>query len=498
MKWGCVVLALCLLLTLTGCQTEPAESDPASRPDTPTADTNEALQNFSLAYSHEDTLNPYAAKTEVNLNLTGLLYDSLAVSDRAFAHRLSLASVVDTPDATHLVATLREGAVFSDGSAVTAADVVTSFKRAKASANYAPLLENMTAATANEKARQISFTLASPDVNALGCLTFPVIKASTLTEEAGKAPVGGGVYRYELTDTGARLVANSHSGSKPHYAVVGLRHLPDSSTLYYALSSGDIAYYFDDLDRGELPQVAGANTPVEMNALLFLGVNSTRGKLQDATVRQALSALLDRPAIVNTVYAGRGVASVQPFHPHWQPMAQLSQPSVARDLDAAVKLLEQAGCTAGTGGKRLALELIYCVDKADRGGVAELIRTQLEGAGVTATAVPLDKKTYLERLRKGEYDLYIGEIRLTQDMSLRPLLAGGKASYGVQRWGASANAYAAYLRGETTLEGFLQQFGADMPYIPLCWRSGFAAYDRRLTAVTPVGYDPYYGLADWQ
>lgn len=497
-KGLCILLTLCLLLTLTGCRTEPENSDPASRPDTPVTDTADTLQSMALAYSHDDTLNPFAAVTKVNLDLASLLYDSLTVMDAAFSPRLSLAAAVDTPDATHLVATLRQGAKFSDGSAVTGADVVTSFKQAKASANYAALLENVTAAKADEKARQVTFTLASPDVNALGCLTFPVVKASTLTKAAARAPVGGGVYRYEAGDAGGRLVANPHSGVTPVYATVGLRHLPSAGAMYYALYSGDIAFYFDDLASGEAPQVAGANTPVEMNALLFLGVNSTRNKLKLAEVRQALSLLLDRPAVVNTVYAGRGIASRQTFHPHWTPMTQLEQPAPLRDLDGAIRLLDEAKCKAGAGGKRLELELIYCTDRADRGAVAELVRTQLAGGGVAVTLVPLDEKTYLGRLQKGEFDLYVGEIRLTTDMSLRPLLAGGNASYGIQRWGVCNDSYARYLQGELTLADFLQTFAAEMPYIPVCWRNGFAAYDRRLTTVTPTGYDPYFGLAGWK
>lgn len=498
MKRVCMLLALCLLLTLTGCQETPTESDPVSRPDSPTTDVETALQTLALAYSREDTLNPFTTATEANLYLAKLLYDSLTVSDEAFVPQLSLAVAVDTPDATHLVVTLREGAVFSDGSAVTAADVVTSFQRAKKSANYANLLTNLRSATANEKLRQVTFTLVAADVNALGSLTFPVVKASTLTDKEGEAPMGGGVYVYNKTDSGARLTANPHSTVKPHFETVQLRHLPNSTAMYYALSSGEIAYYFDDLDSGEPPQSTGANTPVELNDLVYLGINSGRGKLGQPTVRRALSLLMDRPAILSTVYAGRGLTSCLPFHPHWTPMQQVDSPAVSRNLDGAVKLLDEAGCKPAANGKRLELELLYCTDRADRGRVAELVRTQLEGGGVKVTLVPLEQEEFLKRLSKGNFDLYLGEIRLTADMSLRPLLAGGKAAYGIQRWGTTAMNYTKYLAGELPLDNFMEAFGEDMPYIPLCWRSGFAAYDRRLTTVTPVGYDPYYGLAGWK
>ena len=160
-------------------------------------------------------------------------------------------------------------------------------------------------------------------------------------------------------------------------------------------------------------------------------------------------------------------------------------------------LLDAAGCKA-VGGVRLSLELIYCTDRADRSKVAELVRSQLEGGGIAVTPVPLKKEEYLQRLNSGKYDLYLGEIHLTADMSLRPFLQGGGTAYGIQRYGAAGTAYGQYLSGEASLEAFLAAFAEDMPYIPLCWRNGLAAFDRRLTAVTPTGYDPYYGLAEWK
>lgn len=177
-------------------------------------------------------------------------------------------------------------------------------------------------------------------------------------------------------------------------------------------------------------------------------------------------------------------------------MAALDIPAPVRDLDGAVTALQKAGYS--TDKKALTLELLYCTDHAARGTVAELVRSQCEGAGVMVTMVPLAYDDYIARLKKGDFDLYLGEVRLAANMSLRPLLAGGSAGYGGDKKSPAAVAYTAYLAGESALAEFLTAFEADMPFIPLCWRSGFAAYDRRLTTATPVGYDPYYGFADWK
>ena len=49
-----------------------------------------------------------------------------------------------------------------------------------------------------------------------------------------------------------------------------------------------------------------------------------------------------------------------------------------------------------------------------------------------------------------------------------------------------------------TVDGFVQAFNEELPYIPLCWRCGFAAFDRRLSVVTPHGYNPFYGMEQWK
>ena len=494
-RWLCAVLAVCILLC--GCSDLPDVSDPVS--DTPPVSevpATEPLTRMALAYSHDDTLNPYATTTAVNAQLTGLLYNGLTEIDSDFSVTFDLAESADLTDPTHAAVMLRSDRVFSDGSAITAEDVVTSFNEAKKSARYKALLTNLTSAKADQKTHTVTFTMAAADPQWMACLSFPVVKGSTLTAEKGMAPVGSGDYVLQTTDTGAQLIANPHRTPAPNFTEVELRHLPNHNARHYALASGEITYYYNDLTDGELPGIAGANRAVPMNALVYVGVNSTRAALSKDTVRQALSNLLDRTAVCTTAYASWAVPSAQPFHPNWGGLME-EHPIPARDLDGAMAQLDAAGYTPKNGA-RLTLELIYSTDRSDRARVADLVRSQMEGGGVTITPVPLSEEEYRRRLAAGQYDLYIGEIRLTADMSLRPLLMGGDASYGITRSTAAAVAYGQYLSGEIERSDFLAAFAADLPYIPVCWRHGLAAYDRRLTTVTPDGYDPYSGFAAWK
>lgn len=490
----CLLLALLMALSLGGCNDLPA-------PDTPTEPTTEDTvekpaeqRPFALAYSHDDTLNPFAATTEVNCQLTGLLYEGLMAMDAAFVPQPALAASVEQTDPTHMTVTLRKGATFSDGSAVTPEDVIRSFTEAKRSDRYRALLTNVTAARQDGDA--VVFTLKSADPHAAACLTFPVIKGDTLTDEPAEAPIGSGVYTLKTTDNGARLERNTHYKGTPPYKTVLLQHLPNTAARQHGLASGDITYYYDDLSEGDPTRVTGASRSVDMNAVVLMGINSSSQKLKNASVRRALSALVDRAAITQTVYAGRGVGSASPFHPRWQTIAATVSDS-PRDVGGAIALLDEAGFTS-EGGPRLELELIYSTGRSDRAQVADMIRTQLDEGGVEITLTPLTEQEYRDRLKTGKFDLYVGEVRLTADHSLRPMLGGGSASYGVSSSGAAATSYRRYLQGDVTVSEFMTAFAEDMPYIPVCWRSGLAAYDRRLTQLTPTGYDPYAGFAGWK
>ncbi len=493
----CMLLAVLCLVACVGCNQHPAVSEFSSsvpvEDDNPAPPQEQVLTGFAVGYNKEDTLNPFTAKSEVNGQLSALLYDSLTVLGADFSPRLSLASKVDSPDATHLTATVKKGATFSDGSPVTAADVVASYKEAKQSAAYKLLLANVTNATAADG--KVTFTLQAPDVNSKACLSFPIVKATTLTNEVGKAPVGSGMYKLKKAEGKLSLVRNTHSSKKPRFSTVELHHLPNAERLYYGLTAGNITYYYDDLASGTIPQVTGATAAVDMNALVFLGVRSGHKALSQPAVRGALSSMLDRTALAGGAYAGWATPTLWPFHPHWAEMGKIQLTAPARDLEGAMEALRQAGYA--TDKQPLELELVYCSDQTARGVLAEQIRAQCEGIGVKITPVPLAYDAYIQRLKSGKFDLYLGEVRLAANMSLSPLFSGG-AAYGVNRKGQAVTAYGEYLSGQRELSAFLDAFAADMPFVPLFWRQGFAAYDRRLTVATPTGYNAYYGFEKWK
>lgn len=473
-----------LLTVCVGCSAVPATSDvpsDASR----TGKTDDTPKTFAVAYSAKDTLDPFAASTEVNVRLSGLLYDGLTAIDDGLTAQPSLASSVTMTDATHWTATLRDDAVFSDGSPVTTKDVVASFELARSSTPYRALLSNVLSATA--KGEDIVFTLATPDPQAAACLSYPVIRVSTRSASVGQAPVGSGLYCLQKEEDGTlSLTANPHSGKKLPYQTVALRHYPNTDRMYYGLTSGDITYYYNDLDSGTVPRVSGASAAVPMNALVFLGINPLRPALSSAAMREGLSLLLDRKTLAASAYSGWALPASTPFHPQWSAVRDVTGWSVERDLTAGLEKIADAGYGA-EGEPMPTPELMYSTDSGLFASAALSVASALESAGIKVKVTPLDYETYKSRIAAGDFDLYLGEIRLTAAMDLTPLMSG-----------AAAVAYRQYRAGEKTVAEFIDAFAADMPYLPLCWRCGFAAYGRHLAKVTPHGYNVFYGFDQWK
>lgn len=523
-------LLSCLLLTLAfvGCRAvTPSGSDTTP---TDNGDAVTAPETLCLAYNREDTLDPFSAATQLNVCLSPLLYEPLLRPGADFSPTLVLAQSAEQTDATHIAVTLRANAVFSDGSAVTGDDVVYSFNKAKASANYRVALSNVQAASA--KRGVITFTLSSADPNGSYNLYFPIIKRSTDTGAAATAAVGSGAYVFQADSQTLTANPKNAAGATAQNKEIKLLSLVSSDAVLQNLENGSIHYMFNDLGDGDIPRTSAKDTAVDLPQLVYLGVNSGRAALASPAVRQALSAAVDRTALAASSYAGRALPATTPFHPKWKPAAGLSAFSAGSEAGKVNELLQTAQTapttaeaaatdtatttaetaattTAETAAtttaettatdamsvKEVPLTLLYASGNRCREALVKVLVQQLTQAGFQVTAQPAAYDDYKAQLDAGSFDLYIGEMRLTPSMNLFVFFrAGGAGAYGVNTAGEAAQSYAAYRAGEKTAAEFVADFGRDMPYIPLCYRQGMAAGHAALTYITPSAYSVYDGI----
>src|SRR6266571_2598035 len=137
---------------------------------------------------------------------------------------------------------------------------------------------------------------------------------------------------------------------------------------------------------------------------------------REAKFRQAVSAAIDREAIVRLVYQGRGAplwGLVTPGNRRWQDE---KLPHPPRSLDRARTLLKEAGFSWSNGpvgetalfdsdGKPVEFSILTSSSNADRAKMAALIQDDLKQLGMRVQVVPLEFRSLLDRVTQTkDYD----------------------------------------------------------------------------------------------
>jgi len=456
--------------------------------DTTTAVTGENTDTaqprvLKLPYAKAEPLNPFKATSLINIQLGPLLYDTLFAVDKNYKAQPVLAADY-TADGLTIKVNIKPGITFTDGAALTADDVVYSFKQAQTSAAFSARLTNFSSAR-KQSETSVAFYLKSLDPYAVNCLGFAVVKNNDNTD----VPTGSGRYTFSEKNGRHYLDANPVrlGGFSPSIKTIVLADVADSDALNYSLQIGNVDFLFTTLSDGSYRRINASAVEVGMNNLVFLAFNSATAKLQSTEIRQAISLLVDRQSLAATPFQGHARAAFSPFNPDFAVDADYT---FSADPQGAVKLLETAGYSKlNSSGVRysgsnstLTFSLLVNAGNAFKTQTAQFIAKALMEVGIKVNVSEMELDDYLAAVQSGRFDIYIGEMLLTPNMSLTPLLApGGSVSYGVNTaTGEASSAYRQFLNGTLDLKGFVDVFNKDLPFVPLCYRNGVAGFSREL------------------
>lgn len=512
-RW--IALFLCLficLASLASCGREPTDEESTAAVSGEETAISESQKNaggtgkLSLPYVKGDSLNPFTAKSLPNQMLSTVLYDSLYSVDATLSPQPLLAAS-GSISGTQVRVALKSGLVFSDGSSLSASDVVYSFEKAAASPHYRAQLSNFS--SAKVQSGNIIFTMKEVDPYALSCLDFAIIKRGSDSSETA-IPVGSGRYSAVRGDSSVTLKANKSwlNGNTTKFASISLVDVPDSDSVIHSLEIGNVNFIFQDLSGGVYQRINANTTEFLMNNLVFLGIQSKNELLQNPKVLQAMSLALAREEIASSAYQGHAAASASavPFRPDWNALKGLSTAGVKQNKEAAVKLLQEAGFdktgASGArtgGGKTLQFTLAVNKENPFRLSAANMIAAQLSAVGIKVTVTQLAWADYTKAVQGGSFDLYLGEVKLSNNMSLAPFFdEAGAAKAGINQEGAAAASYKQMLTGAVSLQDFLSTFQENPAFLPVCFRKGVAARSRDVQGdlISHSG-DVYANLQDW-
>lgn len=524
-KTVAIVTALLLILTFSGCRKNP-QSDSVSSGTAPTQDIKNSRSYITLLYSSADTFNPYTAKTDINRQLCRLLYEPLVKLDNSFSPVYSIAQSVETVG-TKCTVTLKS-VNFSDGSAVTANDVVYSFNLAKGSGSaYAGELYVASSATAEGNSRVI-FSLTKADPYFINLLDFPIIKAGsekiTDSDSVLQPPVGCG--RYKVNDSRDKLVINeSFFGKKGSITEIQLINAPDTDSVTHYVEVGAADAYYSDISGSGVFRMSGKKKDINLNNLIYIGINQNYGTLAENSMRQALSSGIDRKKLCQKAYYNNALPATGFFNPVWEPAKAVQNIQIEAKSQITVENLEKIGYNSldnngkrkNAAGQRIKFSLLVNSENRMKAAAAQIIASQLAEYGIEINVVERKYADYLTLIREGNFQLFLGEIKLTDNMDISPMVTeGGSAAYGLKKPAKEENkeqkpqdnavpeqivtnkpaeVITGFYQGKNSVADVAAVMQSEMPFIPVMYRTGALFYNDNIENMgTASASDIYFSI----
>lgn len=206
-------------------------------------------------------------------------------------------------------------------------------------------------------------------------------------------------------------------------------------------------------------------------------------------------------------HAQAAALPVSPVSPLYD--AELDQ-SLAYDTGAAEELLTQAGYSRSDGvwqrrGTPLSLTLAAPTNNPTRLDAAELLAANLTDLGIQAELAALSWDDYVQALEAGDFDLYLGEVRLTADFDLTALITpGGALNYGGYSNAQATSLHSAFraASGTARTEAAAQlyaQLAQEPPFAVICFKNWSVLMQwNQLSGLTPTQQNLFYQFDQWE
>ena len=492
-------LMLCLCLLLSGCVRNKGAYIPTGDGLSYDEDytgpqikppSQEKPQTLSLPYYAEQPLNPYLCEDFTNRALLTLLYQSLFVVDRDYVAEPQLCkNYVISKDMKSYTFYLEE-ATFSDGTTLTAEDVIASLTAARESNFYKGRFLHITEIVSTPDAG-VTINLDTPYETLPLLLDIPIVKAA---EVALDRPLGTGPYTIYTAANGESLRRRSIWWCNPKMAITA-----DTITLFAAKSTTQIRDQFEFSDLSLVCADPGSDRyadyrcdyelwDCENGIFLYLTTSRNSKIFTNDAVRIALTHAINRDALVEEHYRGFARSASLPASPLFPYYSQNLAERYKYDALKFTKVVKDSGLEGST--------VVFLVNSDDslRLRVARSIAQMLKDCGLVVEIKALRGNAYVEALKFRNFDLYLGQTRLSPNMDLSAFFA----TYGELSWGG-VNDLGAYALSLQSLENHgnyftLHKLVMDQGLLcPILFRSYSIFADRGLVSdLTPARDNVFY------
>lgn len=494
------LVCLCMVCTLfTGCSSDDVyiptgdalEYDEDYTGPTVAPTEKEEEQQLCLIYYPQITLNPYECTDYTNRVLFSLLYQGLFTTDRDYQVRPMLCKNYRMSEDMRIYTFYPEDATFSDGSRLTAQDVLDSLLAAKESTVYGGRFIQVEQIQLSEDGQGVTVKLTTPYENFPILLDVPILKSEQVKSGA---PLGTGPYR--LSSVGSRMALQRRND---WWCDADMEITAETILMTDAISVNQIR---DNFQFGELDIVCadpGSDRyadyrcdfelwDCENGMFLYLVCCDYSDVFDDPKLCAALTYAIDRELLAQEYYRGFAQAATLPASPSSPYYSQTLASRYEYDKEKFAKAVEDAQLLTNS------VTLLVNGDDSLRTRVARAIADMLEEGGLSVEVKALTGYAYTMAVNNWEFDLYLGQTMLSPNMDLTQFFF----TYGTLRQGGISDVNA-YTLCQQALENHgnyytLHQTVMDSGLLcPILFRS-YAVYATRglVTDLTPARDNIFY------
>ena len=414
-----IVVALLLSVVLSACTRPPAVEEQISRLNVGATGEPAGLDMITVSGAGTPFVLLYNVyETLVKLDGEGTIRPLLASEWRM------------SEDNTVYTFTIDQGARFASGTEVTAEAVVESFERNRGDSATDQIKGKWALVESIEATDEdtVEVTLSQPSNQWLYEMTGPagIVTDPTGAANLDTAPAGSGPFQFVKWEEGSyvELKANDSYWATPtRFDSVFFRYYADPNAMNTAMLAGQL----DIVSNLTVPQAIGQFADEERFTVhegttdgeVVLGFNHRTAALQDLKVRQAINHAIDRQALVEAVWGGKGTligSMVPPTDPWFEDLSDTYEYDQAK----ARALLAEAGYATG-------LTLRLRVPNLPYGPPAgRFIAAKLKEVGIT---VALDELEFPARWLDLVYTAHDYDMTIVAHVEPRDLAAFANPDY---------------------------------------------------------------------
>jgi len=461
---------------------------------------------LKLACVSVDTMNPLATQHASVYDFLSLIYEGLFVVKPDLTVEPVLAENYEVSENnTVYTIKLKDNIRFHNGKIFTADDVVATLEYM---AFYTTRWQSFTQYLAGYYAEDhttLVIKLNSCKADFINNLDFPILPSGLgadafMSPNQAFVPVGTGVYEYDTTVAYKDIILKAnddwHGGTdKAYIENVDVEILSDEETLISAFDAGSVdALTTSWKSFGELGLTSSLfNTfENEQNQFTFVGINCKSMYFDTAKERRALRDGINSKKIADDIMLGHAVVAHSPIRENVYFNSKIETSS-----EDPVKSERSAE------GEPIECRLLYNSDSKTKSRIAAAVKQQLESRGYSIFLDGQPLVLYNEKVSVGDYELYIGEVKMTGSCDLSFMFSSpylGICNYDdgeLRSLVSNLDLVDDTEDKKVAWSNFKKYYKGTVPQVPLYFTNGASFVNKRIKgSLKPNLSTPYYGIDD--